>query len=162
MSESQQEWFLQERTRALAGMYLTRRDDLVIRRADQESGLDFIVSITREKGEKSFRQLGVYLRGALRPTTEERLDKTLHPTMQSFASLGEFSYPICLLYFTMQDDQGYYTWVAEPAVVEDDPRLLVHTEAHCRKLDRQALDEIVRQVDRWYDALFARITVKAS
>jgi hypothetical protein len=162
MSDNKQEWFITERSRNLALMHLTRRDDLRIKEADRDAGLTFLVSITGDKGEPSFRQFGVFVRGALRPTTEEHLNKTLRRTLQSLAQLGEFPYPVCLLYFTMHDDQGYYTWVAEPAVVDGEPRLLVHAEAHCRKMDRQALDEMVDQVDRWYDAFFARVAVKAS
>jgi hypothetical protein len=60
------------------------------------------------------------------------------------------------------DDQGHYTWVAEPAVTAEGPRLLMHEAAHCPKLDRAALDEIVDRVDRWYHAFFNQIAVQAS
>ncbi|HKB38859.1 MAG TPA: hypothetical protein VKD72_20615, partial [Gemmataceae bacterium] len=76
--------------------------------------------------------------------------------------IGEFPYPVCLLHFTMDDDQGYYTWVAEPVVTKDGPRLIQHAQAHCRKLDREALDHIVASVDRWYEAFFQTIAVKTS
>jgi hypothetical protein len=62
----------------------------------------------------------------------------------------------------MDGDQGYYTWVAEPAVTAEGPRLQMHAAPHCRTLDRPALDEIVENVDRWYDAFFGQIAVKAS
>jgi hypothetical protein len=42
------------------------------------------------------------------------------------------------------------------------PRLLLHSEPHCHRFDRVLLDRIVGEVDRWYDAFFARIAVKAS
>ncbi|HYT92117.1 MAG TPA: hypothetical protein VEL76_25605 [Gemmataceae bacterium] len=51
---------------------------------------------------------------------------------------------------------------AEPAVTEAGSRLLLHEVPHCRKLDTAALDEIVAQVDRWYDAFFSQIAVRAS
>ena len=94
--------------------------------------------------------------------TEGHLDKVLRPAMQSFLRIGPFPYPVCLFHFTMDDDQGYYTWVAEPAVTDAGPRLLMHETPHCRKLDNVALDEIVARVDGWYDAFFGRIAVKAS
>jgi hypothetical protein len=102
------------------------------------------------------------LRRAKSSVTETHLDKVLRPTMQSFLRLGSFPYPVCLFYFTMDDNQGYYTWVAEPAVTADGPRLLMHEAAHCRKLDTAALGEIVAKVDGWYDAFFSQIAVKAS
>ena len=141
---------------------LTRRDDLVVMHAGQGIGLEFIVYIAKGQEEQSIRQFGVFLRGTKSPVTVSHLDKVLRPTMQSFLRRGQFPYPVCLFDFTMDDDQGYYTWVAEPAVTSDGPRLLMHDAAHCRKLDKEALDDIVDRVDRWYDAFFNQIAVKAS
>jgi hypothetical protein len=162
MSKNEQEWFIAERSRALALMHLTRRKDLAVTNAGQGVGLEFLVSIAKPEGEKSLRQFGVFLRGSKDQVTEEQLNQELRPTMQSLQRLGQFPYPVCLLYFTMDDDQGYFTWVAEPEVVNNAPQLLTQGEAHCRKLDRAALDEVVSRVDRWYDAFFGRIVVRAS
>src|SRR5436309_387823 len=163
MSESKQDWFIAERTRALALMHLTRRDDLVVTETrGPDIGLDYVVSISKEDGEQSLRQFGVVLCGTKSPVTEDQLNKTLRPTMQAFQRTGQFPYPVCLLYFSMDDDQGYYTWVAEPAVMADGPRLIMHAKAHCRKLDREALDAIVASVHHWYEAFFGTIAVKAS
>jgi hypothetical protein len=162
MSKNDQEWFIGERSKALALMHLTRRKDLFVMTPGGDVGLEFIVSIAKEDGERSLRQFGVLLRGTKSPVKEEELNETLRPTLQSLQRLGQFPDPVCLLYFTMDDDQGYVTWVAEPKVVDNTPRLLMHGDAHCRKLNRALLDEIVSLVDRWYDAFFARIAVKAS
>ncbi len=162
MSAETQEWFIAERTKALALVALTRRDDLVVQSAGPGLGLAFIVSITREKGQQSPRQFGVVLRGSKRTLTEPRLDQALLPEIESFLRTGPFPYPVCLFYFTMDDSQGYWTWVAEPAVTEAGPRFLLRETPHGRKLDRTAVDEIVEQVDRWYDDFFGQITVRAS
>jgi hypothetical protein len=80
--------------------------------------------------------------------------------MQSFSRVQEFPYPVCLLYFTMEDNQGYYTWIAEPVLTGDGkPQLQMHATADCKKLDREALDKMVSQVDAWYGAFFASIVV---
>jgi hypothetical protein len=163
MSKNDQEWFVAQRSRALALMYLTRRQDLVIKEVTGTGiGLEWEVTLTREGREGSLRKFGALVRGAKNPVTEKHLNNVLTPMMEGFSRAGQFPYPVCLLYFTMDDDQGYYVWVAEPAVESGVPRLLMHTEAHCRKLDRVALDEIVALVDRWYDAFFDRIAVKVS
>jgi len=162
MSEEKQDWFVAERARALTMIHLTRRKDLLVKQAGREVGLEYVVSITKDEGEPSLRQFGVFLRGAKTAVTEDHLDKLLRPTMRSFQRIGPFPYPVCLFHFTMEDDQGHFTWVAEPVVGEDGPKLLMHAKAHCRKLDRAVLDEIVDRVDRWYDAFFRRIAVKAS
>jgi hypothetical protein len=158
MSDSKQEWFVAERTRALARMHLTRRDDLVITEAGRDVGLEYVVYIRKEAGG-SLRQFGVFLRGAKSAQTEDSVNKLLRPTMQSIQRIGPFPYPVCLFHFTMDDDQGYVTWVAEPEITEGGPRLLLHSQAHCRKLDRVALDELVERIDAWYDAFFGRIAV---
>jgi hypothetical protein len=108
MSDSEQEWFIAERARALAMVHLTRRDDLVVTQAGRDVGLEYVVYITRGDGERSLRQFGVFLRGTKSAVTEEHLNKVLRPAMQSFQRVGQFPYPVCLFHFTMDDDQGYY------------------------------------------------------
>jgi hypothetical protein len=141
---------------------LTRRDDPVVMNAGRGIGLELLVYITKEKGEQSIRQFGVFLRGTKSAVTAPHLDKVLRPTMQSFVRRGRFPYPVCLFHFSRDDDQGHYTWVAEPAATAEGPRPLMHEAAHCRKLDTAALDEIVDWVDRWYEAFFRQIAVRAS
>jgi len=163
MAGESDQWFVAERSRALALMYLSHRKDLVItEQKGADIGLDFIVYVVKESESPSLRQFGIALGGTAGPASAEQLDKALRPTMQSFQRIGQFPYPVGLLHFTMQDDQGYWTWVAEPAVSKDAPQLLIHSEPHAQRIDRGLLDRIVERVDRWYDAFYARIAVKAS
>jgi hypothetical protein len=70
---------------------------------------------------------------------------------------GPFPFPVVLFCFTMENAQGWYTWVAEPVVSPSgDFGLVQHGEASCRPLDTEAIDEIVEGVDRWYDEFFAK------
>src|SRR5271169_157438 len=103
MSEQTQEWFITERARTLAQLLLTRRSDLVVMNAGQGIGLEYIVSITKQAGEGSLRQFGVFLSGTKNAVTEDQLNKLLRPRMQSFLQIGEFPYPVCLFHFTMDD-----------------------------------------------------------
>jgi hypothetical protein len=161
MSENGQEWFVVERARALAWMYLTERDDLVITKVANDVGLDYQVSLREKDGKSSLRQLGIVLRAARKPTTVEELDKTLRPAMKSLQRIGDFPYPVSLFYFTMEDNRGYFTWVAEPIITEDrKPRLRRHAAASCRVLDRSTLDQVIRQVMEWYDAFFSSMVVR--
>src|SRR5437763_17142605 len=99
MSKSKQEWFIAER--ALALMHLTRRDDLIVTEAGRDVGLNFLVCITGQDGEKSLRQCGVFLRGTKSPVTEEQLNRALRPAMQSFQRTGQFPDPVSLFHCTM-------------------------------------------------------------
>jgi hypothetical protein len=162
VSENGNEWFIAERARALARMHLTRREDLRVTHVGKGFGLEYVVYITRKSEKDSVRQFGVVLRASQSPVTEHYLNRILRPTMQSFQRGGEYPYPVCLFYFTMEDNQGYYTWVAEPVLAEGGkPRLMVHSSASCKPLDREALDKIVSQVDAWYDAFFSSMVVGA-
>jgi hypothetical protein len=161
MSHHEKDWFLTERAQALAIVHLTRRDDLGISNAimAEDVGLDYLVTIKKGSDRPSIRKFGIVLRSAVGPTTEERLNKLLQPAMPGFLRGGEYPYPVCLFYFTMEDNQGYYTWIAEPLVTEGGrPQLLMRQEPDSRKLDRPALDAIVKRVDEWYDAFYSSIT----
>ena len=163
MTENTNQWFIDERSRVLALMYLSRRTDLVIKDVkDRDIGLDFMVSILKANETRPVRQFGIALKGSTSPLTIVQLNEALRPAIESFQDIGQFPYPIGLVYFTMQDDRGYFTWLAEPRVAEGGPLLLFHSEPHCHPFDTGLLDRIVEAVDRWYDAFFARIAVKAS
>ncbi len=162
MNANENEWFITERARALARMHLTRRDDLIVTQAGKDIGLDYVVYLTRKKEKPSLRQFGVLVRAARKPVTEEQLNRILRSSMQSSRNNAEFPYPVCLLYFTMQDNRGYSTWVVEPLLTEErKPRLYKHSTASCKLLDRPALDVIVQQVSAWYDVFFSSIVVSA-
>lgn len=162
MSENQQEWFVTERARALMIVYLTRRNDLILSEGIKKTGLDYLVRIKKENEQPSVRQFGVFLRASAKIVTLLRLNKSLPLELRSSLHNRNFPYPVCLLYFTMEDDQGYYTWIVEPVVTEaDKPQLRRHSDAACSQLDRAALDRIVSQVNAWYDAFFANIVVYA-
>src|SRR5437899_2725299 len=109
MPENATQWFIAERSRALALMHLSHRKDLVIKEVkDQEIGLSFLLSIVKENVPPSVRQFGITLGGSASPVTAEQLNKILRPTTESFLRRRQFPYPVGLLHFTMQDDQGYF------------------------------------------------------
>jgi hypothetical protein len=87
------------------------------------------------------------------PVTLDVANKQLKPAMAGFQAIGPFHFPVCVFYFTVKDDQGYYAWAYEPVVTDEgQPRLKVRPEAHCRKLGNEGLEEIISAVRKWYDA----------
>jgi hypothetical protein len=88
--------------------------------------------------------------------TKEHADKLLRPAVQQMKRYGPFLRPVCLFFFTMENDAAWYTWVAEPAESESGTLLLHHfDEPDCRQLNKRALNEIIERVDLWYDAVFS-------
>jgi hypothetical protein len=65
------------------------------------------------------------------PTTPEQANKALVPTRGFFQGLRKFTSPVCLFFFTVRDEQAFFTWLAEPVVNGDGPKLVHHAQANC-------------------------------
>jgi hypothetical protein len=157
--EHQREIFIAKRARALAMMLLTRREDLRIEEVQGDFGLDYIVRFHTE-GKEGLREFGIELKGAWAAATKEQADKALRPSMRQMKTYGPFLRPVCLFFFTMENDGAWYTWVAEPIESEDGkPLLRSCDEPDCQQLDRRALNNITERVDWWYDAIFPSLIV---
>ncbi len=157
---TQQQRFIAERVRALAVVYLTRREDLIVTEETTDVGVDLWVTLNLEDKE-GHRKFGVELRGGWTAVTADHANKALYPSMQKMLRYGPFPFPVVLFFFTMENNEGWYTWAAEPVVSSGgDFEIVQHGEASCRPLNTEAIDEIVEAVDRWYDAFFAKATRK--
>lgn len=157
MNREFKEWFVSERAKALALVLLTRRDDLLVKETKEENGLDYTVRIKPgdNAGERPF---GVYMGSGMAPLTLEEANKQLKPVMGKVQALGPFHFPVCVFYFTMKDNQGYYSWAYEPVLTaEGRLKLTGHAEAYCNKLSNESLEDIVSAVKRWYDVFFKTI-----
>lgn len=154
-------WYVEERARALAYLFLTRRDDLTIAESARgtDRGLDYLVQIGDGRGR--LRRFGVVLRGSTRASDAGEANKALRGEMRVFHRAGAFPLPVWLLYFDVASGDGYCTWVAEPFVEDGLPRLRVHEEPACRPLTPQALDHTVDRVNEWYDAFHASLVPEA-
>ena len=147
------DWFVPERTRTLALVALTRREDLDVNNGSELDHLDLLVDLTKKK-KLSHKRFGVVLHGNMERTSLRDANIDLQPTLRSFLKQRLPSFPVCLFYFTMRDNQAYYTWILEPLLQETgEPRLRKREVADCKMLDHDSLDAIVTQVSKWYDAL---------
>jgi hypothetical protein len=146
--------FLAERAQALATVILTRRDDLKIVETKKETGLDLHVHVERE--DKAMRlTFGVLLRAVPSPASAEQANAVLRPTMGQFVGMRKFTYPVCLFFFTMREEQAYFSWLAEPVVNGHAPKLVHHEKAQCVELTDEVLSQVVERVVAWYDAVEA-------
>jgi hypothetical protein len=141
--------FIAARVRALAVVYLTRRRDLIVTEEGNDVGVDLWVTLNLEDKE-GHRKFGVKLKGVWTAVTADHANKVLYPTMQKMLRCGPFPFPVVLFFFTMENNEGWYTWASEPAVSSNGRFGLVqHAEASSRPLNSGAIDEIVETVDRW-------------
>ena len=152
MTNETKEHFIADRVRALTTVFLTRRDDLTITETKQSTGLDLHIYIDRE--DKPMRLgFGAMLRGVSSPMTAENANKALGPTMGQFQGMRKFTYPVCLLLFTMRDERAYFSWLAEPVLTDAGPKLVHHDKANCVDLTNEFLDQVIERIVNWYDAV---------
>jgi hypothetical protein len=162
IKEQQRQLFVEKRVRALALMLLTRREDLFIEEVKDDIGLDFIVRF-HTKAKEGLREFGIKLGGSWSTVTKEHIDTAVSPIVQEMKRHGPFLRPVCVFLFTMENDEGWYAWVAEPIEVADGNALLRYAdEPACRPLHKGALKDIIERVDVWYDAIFANLLINGS
>src|SRR5262249_6590968 len=147
--------FIGERAEQLAFVYLSRRNDLIIKREEQHDfGIDLIVSITRD-GKYTGRILGVIVKGkkSIQDVTKGPINaeqvrlntgKTVIPK--------DLPFPLCMFVFFMKDDAGYYRWVKEPVRNEEGKaELILNQENVFEKLTDKAIDQIIEKTNDYYE-----------
>jgi hypothetical protein len=154
VTDEAREQFLADQVRALATITLTRRGDLAIMETRKDTGLDFHVRIERE--DKPMRlTFGLLLRGVAAPSTAEQANKVLGPTLGQFQGMRKFTYPVCLFFFTLREEQAFFSWLAEPVVTAGAPKLVHHEKANCVVLTDALLGQAIDAIVAWYDAVEA-------
>jgi hypothetical protein len=149
--------FIADRIESLAIMHLTRRQDLSVRREVRDDGvMDLSVEIKDSGKPSGWKRFGVYLQGTKTPVTLSGANSILKPSIRRFFSdFGEPSFPFCLFYFTMKDNQGYFTWLAEPIVETNGFRLKYHEDkANCVFLNDEIIDKSVKDINAYYKAFY--------
>ncbi len=150
---------LQERSRALAIVLLTERDDLQIR-AGNDEGVDLLVSLKRPEKLALLRRFGVVLSASVEPATATDIPDLLDVRVVQRLAEAEFSFPVCVFHFTMRDNRGYLAWYLEPALTADGPRLLRHNRMSFDSMSKSTADELVARVAPWWDAFFSQVLVE--
>ena len=143
-------WFVGERAYAFSALLLTSHGELVVQQQrGTDDGIDLLVEVLKN-GKRAMRVFGVQLKGCLSlPSLDE--------TGDSFGSgnLGQAEYdlPVCAFLIDVKKNEGYFCWVVEPIVEDEEPSLERCREPRWKPLNAQALKIIVGRVAEWYDAL---------
>jgi hypothetical protein len=144
-------WYIGQRAESLAIMYLTRRQDLTVSHQRDDYGLDLLVAIMVRE-QHSGRVFGVNLKASISLPNSVKRGHTIAIPDENIQII-EFPFPVCLFYFTMEDDKGYYKWLLEPVLTEANSTKLQWNSGHeFKKLSDSEIHKIVSQVNRWYDA----------
>ena len=75
--------------------------------------------------------------------------------MGQFRGMRKFTYPVCLFFFTVREEQAFFSWLAEPVITGDAPKLVHHEKASCVPLTDELPGQVVERIVAWYDAVEA-------
>jgi hypothetical protein len=142
-------YFIDQRAEALANVYLTRSQNLMIKRLDHDFGIDLLVEIVQSNCLTG-KIFGVQIKGcdeALK-NCQQYLLSTTEECDEYFQNLP---FPVCMLLFTMEDDKGYYKWV-NYSTSQSSPDCNSIDQETWRSLDGTGIEYIIQAVNAWYDA----------
>lgn len=154
------EAILRERSRALAIVLLTGRDDLVLRDGTAD-GVDLLVGLKQPERTALPRRFGVVLSGSVEPATPGDVPGLIEPRAAKLLAGADFSFPVCVFHFTMRDNRGYVAWYLEPILSGGGPRLHRHARLTFAPMDKATADALVARVGPWWDAFFSQVLVEA-
>jgi hypothetical protein len=157
---TQQKWFIEERARALAVVYLTRHRDIQVLPPPENSHFDILVSIGKAERLEPWL-FAVEVRGTLRQRVKETPSgEYFFPLNYSAAMTKGSEIPVCMFLFTVDDDRGFYRWLHEPILSAQGAELVPMVSADegtfsagatFRPLDDQAIAGIISQVAEWHE-----------
>lgn len=157
--------FIEHRTRALATVALTRSQQvqlLEFQNSPDQDGIDYFLQVFPE-GQKHvpiLRGIGVAIKGTAKPLdTREQATSFVQKEWwgAGLTPPPKFSFPVILLVFSMKNDKGYYAWFVKPDVEHGRIGLVQHDRVECHELNKDSLDELVSDANKWYAILEDKI-----
>ena len=146
--------FIAHRAEALAMVVLTSRRDIRTLAPPAESGLDLMVEIVAPESGQS-RVFGVKLKGTDQELSSETKAGRYLKAAIRFKERKIYYFPSLIMLFSMVRDEAYYAWEIEPKVIAPKTvKLNVELGPECHRLDERALDQIISQVNDWYDFFY--------
>ncbi|HLP87590.1 MAG TPA: DUF4365 domain-containing protein [Nostocaceae cyanobacterium] len=155
MMKKEEPWYFSFRSEAIASLYLTRRDDVTICKQEKGQDINLIVTIAKDKSSIS-RVFGVIVKANV--SSENLVQKSdeeifkININLTDFQTLLKLKLPICLFFFNVDNDEGFYKWVVEP-VTENTKysTLQLNEENRFKILTDAEINNIVDLVNVWYD-----------
>jgi Domain of unknown function (DUF4365) len=151
---TEQAWYIEQRAESLTVVYLTRRNDLIVTPQPKGYGLDFLVAINQE-GSYSGRIFGIQVKATVTTPKliEHDSDIVIKLNLSSINSVAELPFPVCLFFFTFNNDQAYYKWILEPVTeAQNNLKLQFNQSQVFKKLTNEEIEKIVSAVNNWYDS----------
>jgi hypothetical protein len=150
MPEDNRNWFISERSEALASLLLTSRPDLSVRKENnQDDGVDFVVALRETENVLPTKLFVVQVKGTLSSDQGEWTENV----KQLYKHGGHFYLPVCVFVVNVRNNDAAYAWLAEPQTKAGSVALNFFEHPDFHALDNAAVDQIVDRVRAWYDAM---------
>lgn len=156
--------YVGQRAELLANLVLTRRKDVeVLTLADaKDAGFDILVRLMKPVVHEQFiPYFGVEILGTSTSLPDEpEATKYANQRWKHRRARGFGLFPVVLFLFSVEGDQGYYSWVMKPGVTgEGSPALGRVSPLRMAVLNKESLDNLLDDVVDWFEAM-AEILVK--
>ena len=143
-------WFIAERSEAMASLMLTSRNDVSLRaEKTQDDGVDFVVALKEPGNVPPTKLFIVQVKGTLSSDQADWRENV----KQLYGNGGAFFLPACVFVVNVRSNDAAYAWVAEPDVKSGGVGLNFFEQPDFQPLDNAAVDQIVNRVRGWYDAM---------
>jgi hypothetical protein len=150
--------YVGQRAKLLASLVLTRRKDirLITLDAPQDSGIDLLAQMTTPvMNGQVLPSFGIEVKGTGEPLIDEHsATKFANHSRKHWPFQGLFFLPIVVFLFSMEEDQGYFSWLMQPHVSkEDGPTLFRVASLEMKKITKKSVDSMIHQVEQWSEAM---------
>jgi hypothetical protein len=149
-----------QRSELLARVFLTRRLNINVHPFgdNNDEGLNFICTI-RDDRVKGFLPFGVLVWGTAKELSTETEATAYGRQKKKVLRQSTFFFPVVVLLFSMQDDQGYFSWLVEPC--QEGNKLFHVPELKFKTFDTKHLDRMIKRIASWYNRLSHDIVAEA-
>jgi len=161
MNNAYNNHLIKVRAKALLTISLTSRNDLILSELNEDYGFEFLVRILKD-GSPTNRMFGIELKASAQVTEGPMISLQ----RDHVATYKDIPFPLCLFFFSMHKDRGYYAWLVEPRFSpQGKPELVVNlknstpntndvriAQEEFIELSTESLEHLVDTVNSWYDA----------
>jgi hypothetical protein len=156
MPEAVKQYNLQ-RAELLAELVLTRRKDVQVGRMGQhhDAGIDLVARVNHPVMNGAILpHFGIEVNGTTEALDDEQAATRYAKRHHERDLKGLWFCPIVLFLFSMEGDQGYYSWLLEPAVSKErTPSLTKVAHLEMNKISKKSIDDLIEQVVEWFNVM---------
>ncbi len=148
---------IEHRSQALATVFLTGRNNVEAIPIRDLGNLSMICRILTDESDAE-EVFGVVYAGVSGPIASERwAEKWLYSYYRESKTVKKYPFPVLILLFSMESDEGVFAWRMEPDVSDRVPILILNERFACEKATRSGLDSVLKRVRSWYAAYYDRM-----